>query len=54
MVRWLGLCLSITAGMGSIPGGGTKILQAKQPHLKKKKVPLCDAKYLGVMEEAPP
>ena len=39
--------------MGSIPGGGTKILQAKQPH-QKKKVPLCDAKYLGVMEEAPP
>ena len=41
--------------MGSIPGGGTQILQAKQPHKKKKKkVPLCDAKYLGVMEEAPP
>ena len=27
-VKWLGLCTFIAQGMGSIPGQGTKILQA--------------------------
>ena len=27
-IQWLGLCASIAGGMGSIPGQGTKILQA--------------------------
>ena len=35
-VQWLRLHASIAGGMGSIPGGGTKILHAVQPGQKKK------------------
>ena len=35
-VQWLGLCAFTAEGMGSIPGQGTKILQAA-PHNRKKK-----------------
>ena len=37
MVQWLGFCTSTTAGTGSIPGQGTKILQVSQSRLFKKK-----------------
>ena len=30
VVQWLGLCAFITEGLGSVPGWGTKILQAIQ------------------------
>ena len=35
-VQWLGLCTSTAEGPGSIPGWGTKILQAAQRGRKKK------------------
>ena len=35
-VQWLGLFASIAGGPSSIPGQGTKILQAMQPKGKKK------------------
>ena len=38
VVQWLGLCAFITEGLGSVPGWGTKILQAVQCGQKKKKV----------------
>ena len=34
VVQWLGLWGSIAGGVGSIPGWGTKILQATQPKIK--------------------
>ena len=37
VVQWLGLCASNEGGASSIPGQGTKILQAMQ-HCQKKKV----------------
>ena len=36
-VQWLRLCKSIAGGMGSIPGGGTKVPHAEQCSQKKKK-----------------
>ena len=36
VVQWLGLCAFITEGLGSVPGWGTKILQAVQCGQKKK------------------
>ena len=36
-VQWLGLCTFTAEGLGSIPGQGTKILQAVQCGKKKKK-----------------
>ena len=36
-VQWLGLQALTAKGAGSIPGQGTKILQATQPGQKKKK-----------------
>ena len=36
VVQWLGLCASNEGGASSIPGQGTKILQAVQ-HCQKKK-----------------
>ena len=36
-VQWLGLCAFIAEGVGSIPGRGTKILQATWCSPKKKK-----------------
>ena len=36
-VQWLGLWVFTVSGMGSIPGQGTKILQAKRCGQKKKK-----------------
>ena len=36
-VQWLGRCASTAGGMGSMPGRGTKILQAKQRGLKNLK-----------------
>ena len=36
-VQWLGLCTSAAGGTGSIPGRGTKILQAAWHGQKKKK-----------------
>ena len=30
VAQWLRLCASTVGGMGSIPGGGTKILHAAQ------------------------
>ena len=36
MVQWLGLCASTAGGMGSIPGGETKISQHSQKKKKKK------------------
>ena len=36
VVQWLGLCASTTGGMGSIPGGGTKIPHAAWCGQKKK------------------
>ena len=30
VVQWLGLCIFTAEGVGSIPGQGTKILQAMQ------------------------
>ena len=35
MVQWLELGASAARGLGSIPGQGTKILQAMQPKEKK-------------------
>ena len=35
--QWLALCDFTAQGPGSIPGWGTKILQATQSSLKKKK-----------------
>ena len=37
MVQWLGLCASTVGGRGSIPGRGTKILQAALHGQKKRK-----------------
>ena len=39
MVQWLGLCTFTAGATGSIPGGGTKILEnhVVQPNLKKTK-----------------
>ena len=37
MVQWLGLCAFTPKGLGSIPGQGTKILQAAQCGQNKKK-----------------
>ena len=37
MIQWLGLCSFTAEGMGSIPGLGTKILEAAQLQPKKKK-----------------
>ena len=37
MVQWLGLCASTAGGLGSVPGGGTKILQGSHFGQKKKK-----------------
>ena len=37
VVQWLGLCTFITEGLGSVPGWGTKILQAVQCGHKSKK-----------------
>ena len=37
-VQGLGFCAFAAKGAGSIPGWGTKILQAVQPQKKKKKV----------------
>ena len=37
VVQWLGLGAFTAVGLGSIPGGGTKILQAAQHSHKKKK-----------------
>ena len=37
MVQWLGLCAFTAEGMGSVPGQGTKILQAMQLAAAKKK-----------------
>ena len=34
MVLWLGLCAFTTKGLDSIPGWGTKILQAKEKFKK--------------------
>ena len=44
MVQWLGLCASTAGGLGSVPGGGTKILQASHfgQEKKKKKDSLLD------------
>ena len=40
-VQWLGLCAFTAEGLGSIPGQGTKIPQAKK---KEKKAPLqCES-----------
>ena len=36
-VQWLGLCAFIAEGVGSIPGRGTKILQAARCGQKRKK-----------------
>ena len=36
-VQWLGLCAFTAGGMGSIPGRGTKFLQAARRGQKKKK-----------------
>ena len=38
LVQWLGLCASTEWGEGSIPGGGTNILQAVHHSKKKKKL----------------
>ena len=38
MVQWLGLRAFTAKGPGSVPGRGTKILQAVQHHRKKKSV----------------
>ena len=35
MVQWLGLCASSAGGLGSIPGQGTRILQATWHGQKK-------------------
>ena len=45
MVQCLGLCASISGGMGSIPSQGTKIPQAMQCGQKKK-----DTVYIYTME----
>ena len=37
-VQWLELCAFTTRGMGSVPGQGTKILQALWRSQKKKKL----------------
>ena len=37
--QWLALCDFTAQGPGSVPGWGTKILQANQSSLKKKIVP---------------
>ena len=37
VVQWLGPCPSTAEGSGSIPGWGTKILQAEGKKKKKKK-----------------
>ena len=37
VVQWVGLHVSTAGGPGSIPGGGTKILQAARHSQKKKK-----------------
>ena len=36
VAQWLKLCAPTTGCMGSIPGWGTKIPQARQPKKKKK------------------
>ena len=38
-IQWLGLGAFTAMGLGSIPGQGTKILQASQGSWKKKKSP---------------
>ena len=38
VVQWLGLRVSTAGGLGSIPGWGTKILQATQCGQKKRVV----------------
>ena len=48
-VQWLELQASTAGGMGSIPGQGTKILQAPQPKKKKNYHSL----KLSLKEEAP-
>ena len=35
-VQWLGFCTFTAEGMGSIPGRGTKVLQAKWPKTQNK------------------
>ena len=43
MVQWLRLCISNAGGMGSIPGGGTKILHAAAAAKSLQSCPtLCD------------
>jgi len=37
VAQWLKLCAPTTGCMGSIPGWGTKIPQARQPKKKKKR-----------------
>ena len=34
VVQWFGLCAVTVKGLGSVPGGGTKIPQAVQPKCK--------------------
>ena len=36
-VQWLGLCVFTAGALGSIPGPGTKMPQAKGPRQEKKK-----------------
>ena len=40
VVQWLGLCASTAGGMGSIPGGGTKIPHAPW-YGQKQKEKIC-------------
>ena len=45
MVQWLGLGAFAAAGMGAIPGRGTKIPQAVQRGQKKKKLSMDSSEF---------
>ena len=53
VVQWLGLCAFTAKGPGSIPGGGTKILQATGlSQRKKKKIHTLSKQYWKIYEKS--
>ena len=44
-VQWLGLCLFTAKGVGSIPGQGTKIMQAVRCSQKKILIPVPNSAF---------
>ena len=51
VTQWLGLCAFTAEGLGSIPGQGTKILQALRPKNKKViRAICCGDLWIGLLK----